>query len=226
MPRRKLLGSGGTIFHVINRGAVRQAIYPDNASYASFEQLLGEARERVGMRLLSYCLMPTHFHLVLWPRADRDLSKFMKWLTGTYAQRFRAREGTSGAGAVVQGRYKPIPVQCDRHFLILCRYVERNASRGGHVRRAEDWRWGSLWQRLAHVPTLTLDGWPVEEPSDWLSLLNQPQPAADLKAVRNAIARGRPFGSPDWRDAQIRRFGLPARPRGRPPKPGKANDGH
>jgi putative transposase len=54
---------------------------PDD--FAAFAGLLGEASERLPMRLLALCVMPNHFHLVLWPRQDRDLSRWMQWLLAT-----------------------------------------------------------------------------------------------------------------------------------------------
>jgi putative transposase len=97
------------------------------------------------MRLLSYCLMPNHWHLVLWPRADGELSDFGHWLTLTHTQRWHAHYHNVGTGHLYQGRFKSFPVARDEHFLQLCRYVERNPLRAGLVRRAEAWQWGSLW---------------------------------------------------------------------------------
>ena len=91
--------------------------------------------------------MPNHWHLVLWPRQDRDLSRFMGWLTLTHTQRWHAHRGTGGTGHVYQARFKSFPVQADEHFLTVCRYVERNALRAKLVKRAADWRWCSLWRR-------------------------------------------------------------------------------
>ncbi len=86
--------------------------------------------------------------LVLWPRRDGDLSRFMQWLTVVHVRRWHAHRHSGGTGQVYQGRFKSFPIQDDPHFLTVCRYVERNALRAKLVRRAEDWRWGSLWRRL------------------------------------------------------------------------------
>jgi putative transposase len=61
------------VYHVLNRANGRQTIFRQEADYEAFEQVLAEAGQRVDMRLLAYCLMPNHWHLVLWPRADGDL---------------------------------------------------------------------------------------------------------------------------------------------------------
>jgi len=84
--------------------------------------------------------------LLLWPRADGELSETMRWLTVTHTQRWHAHRNSAGTGPVYQGRFKSFPVQSDEHFLSVARYVERNAVRAHLVKRAEEWRWSSLWQ--------------------------------------------------------------------------------
>jgi putative transposase len=136
--------------------------------------------------------------------------------------RWHAHYQIQGTGHVYQGRFKSFPVAADQHLLTVLRYVERNALRAGLVRRAEDWRWGSLWRRQHPDPrpALALHPWPVPEPGDWVGLVNQPQTAAELEAVRRAVARGCPFGAPAWQEWTGRRLGLEftLRPRGRPRK--------
>ncbi len=121
------------------------------------------------MRLLAYCLMPNHFHLLLWPREDGDLSQFMRWLTVTHTQRWHAHHRTAGTGHLYQGRFKSFPVESDDNFLTVCRYVERNAVRANLVERAEDWRWGSLSARRAKADEERpqLAPWPIARPRDW-----------------------------------------------------------
>ena len=71
------------VFHVLNRANARATLFEKQEDYAAFERVLKEALERVDMRVLAYCLMPNHWHLVLWPRCDGDLSNFMGGLTLT-----------------------------------------------------------------------------------------------------------------------------------------------
>ena len=88
------------------------------------------------MRLLAWCLMPNHWHLVLWPRADGDLGRFVRRLTQRHTQAWHRRHGTRGQGHLYQGRYKAFLVQDDAHLLTVCRYVERNPLRAGLVAAA------------------------------------------------------------------------------------------
>ena len=131
MPRPRRAAEGDLIYHALNRANARLALFDNEDDYAAFERVLQQAVARFDMRLLSYCLMPDHFHLLLWPREDGDLSTFMRWLTMTHTRRWHAQHGTAGTGHLYQGRYKSFPVQSDEHFLTACRYVEQNAAAGG-----------------------------------------------------------------------------------------------
>src|SRR5689334_14021808 len=90
MPRPPRAAEGGLIYHALNRANARAALFETDEDYAAFERVLAQAVARHPMRLLAYCIMPNHFHLLLWPRADGDLSRFMRWLTLTHTQRWHA----------------------------------------------------------------------------------------------------------------------------------------
>jgi putative transposase len=144
MPRGPRNAPGGLIYHVLNRGVAREPLFHKDADYAAFERIIAETLKRFPMRILAYCLMPNHWHFLLWPQKDGELSAFMRWLTNTHTQRWHAHYHTSGTGHVYQNRFKSFPVQDDPHLLIAWRYVERNALRAGLVQRGEEWRWCSL----------------------------------------------------------------------------------
>jgi putative transposase len=209
---------GGLIFHVLNRGARKALLFRDAADFGRFEELLCRARARVPIRLLAYCLMPNHFHLVLWPENDGDLSTFMHWLTTTHSQNWHARGQTAGTGPVYQGRFKAFPVHNGPHFLTLCRYVERNALRAGLCGNAEAWRWCSLWHRCHNRNMLQCDPWPIPPPVDWLDELNKPREPG-LGELRTCVSRSRPFGADDWVQSLAVELGVTSslRSRGRPP---------
>lgn len=127
------------VYHVLNRANARLKIFSSDDDYAAWERILAEAIERFDMRVLAYCLMPNHWHLLAWPRHDGDLSRFVGWLTLTHTQRWHAQRGSGGSGHLYQGRFKSFPVEGDDHYLNVARYVERNALRAVLVRRAEQW---------------------------------------------------------------------------------------
>jgi putative transposase len=221
MPRRPRVSTGGLAYHVLNRAAGRGTIFESPADYDAFERVLAETHARLPVRLLSYCVMPNHWHLVLWPERDGELSEFMRLLTVTHTQRWHAHRHTAGTGPLYQGRFKSFAVQRDEHLRVVCRYAERNALRAGLVKRAEQWRYGSLYRRGLDDPVpwlLPLREWPVDVPGDWARWVNRAETAGELEALRRSLTRGRPFGSERWVALTAKRLGLRStlRPRGRP----------
>ncbi len=214
--------AGGYVYHVLNRANGRLPLFHKDGDYAAWERVLAEALQEVPVRLLAYCLLPNHWHLVVWPNGDGDLSRFTGWLTLTHTQRWHAHYDDAGTGHLYQGRFKSFPVQEDEHFLTVCRYVERNALRARLVERAEHWRWSSLWRRTsgrAEAQTILSD-WPVPRPDGWVEYVNDAQTAAEEEAVRRCVRRGQPFGDGGWVERAARDLGLEStlRPLGRPCK--------
>ena len=221
MGRPLRAAAGGIIYHVLNRANGRQGLFDGPHDYQVWEHALMEAQIQVPVRILAYSAMPNHWHLVLWPRHDGDLSRFMAWLTLTHTQRWHSQHQSVGSGHLYQGRFKSFPVQSDEHFLSVCRYVEGNALRAKLVKRAEAWQWSSLWRRT-RSPTQSqwLTNWPVVRPRQWVKWTNDPQTEEELEAIRQCVQRGRPFGKETWVQRMTRRLNLEStlRPRGRPKK--------
>ena len=220
MPRPKRADEAGGLYHALNRGNARAAIFHKEGDYEAFERILAEGLDRYEVELLAYQLMPNHWHLVLRSTKDGAMSNLLRWVTGTQTMRYHAHYHTSGEGHVYQGRFKSFPVQDDDHFYVVCRYVERNTLRAGLVERAEDWRWGSLWRWLQKTepdPRL-LSSWPVARLPNWVARVNEPLGEKELQAVRRCVRRSSPLGNEDWVESITRLLGLEStlRPRGRP----------
>ncbi|MBK8207721.1 MAG: transposase [Planctomycetes bacterium] len=147
MPRPVRFSPGGLLYHVINRGNGRATVFHNEADFLAFERVLSLACERHDMRLLAWCLMSNHFHLVAWPRRDGALPAFMQWLTTCHVRRYHRHY--QGSGHVWQGRYKSFPIEQGGHLLTVLRYIERNPVRAGIVTKAQDWRFGSaaIWAK-------------------------------------------------------------------------------
>jgi putative transposase len=193
-------------------------VFHTDADYHAFVALLDEACSRLPMRLIGYCLMANHFHLVLWPFADGDLSRWMQWLMTAHVRRYHRVHGSSGH--VWQGRFKAFPIQQDEHLLTVLGYVERNPLRAGLVARAEDWAWSSLAVRLRPEGGGILAAGPLALPDDWPAFVARPQTPAELDRLRRSVNRGAPFGDDAWRQRTATALGLVStlRPRGRPRK--------
>lgn len=219
MPRTARASQGGFCYHAINRGNARGKVFHKNNDYEAFVTLIGEACERLPTRVLTYCLMPNHFHLVLWPREDGDLSRWMQWLLTAHVRRYHRQYRSSGH--VWQGRFKAFPIQRDEHLLTVMRYVERNALRAGLVDRAEEWAWSSVrwWCEEWHWPSFLHEG-PVDRGRRWVSAVNRPMRQSELDAIRRSVNRCTPWGSKIWQVRTANRLGLESslRPRGRPRK--------
>lgn len=199
MGRPTRVDLGDYVYHVINRANGRMALFKSQADYADFEYLLNEIRESYEMRILAYCIMPNHWHLLLYPQKDGDLSKALHWLTTSHVRRHHSRHGTIGHGHLYQGTYKSFLVQEDHHFLTVLKYVERNATRAKLSKDAGSWRWGSAYRRLHGTrkeKELLAEG-PVELPRNYHAWINDPEPSEELKAIRYSVEKGVAYGSVD-----------------------------
>ncbi len=211
------------MFHVLNRGVARRTLFDKDPDFLAFERVLEEALRTRPMRLCAYCLMPNHWHFVVWPERDGELPVFMHHVTNLHVKRWKEHRLETGFGPLYQGRYKCFAVETERYFYQVVRYVERNALRASLVDRAERWPWSSLRRPERDDPAFPiLSAWPLPRPADWLQIVNQPQSEAELEALRCCANRGRPFGSADWVSRTAEQLGLEStlRPRGRPKKAG------
>jgi putative transposase len=188
--------------------------------FEAFVRVLTEAHERLPIRLFAYCIRSNHWHLVVWPRKDGELSEFMRWLTVTHTQRWHAHFHTQGTGPLYQRRFKSFPIATDDHLVTVLRYVERNPLRAGLVSRACKWRWSSLGRTCEGLLGPPLDEGPIARPVNWQEWVDEPQTEAELAALRRSIARGAPFGEQDWQKRTAHRLGLQSslKPLGRPKK--------
>ncbi|MBC7366244.1 MAG: transposase [Undibacterium sp.] len=143
MARKLRLEYEGAIYHVLNRGNYRQAIFGTVGAAAAFERCLFETCARSGWRLHAYVIMHNHYHLALeTPRGN--LATGMHWLQGTFATRFNRLRAERGH--LFQGRYQAILVQPGPALARVADYIHLNPVRAGlvPVAQAAAFRWGSL----------------------------------------------------------------------------------
>ena len=220
MPRTARVTPGGMVFHVLNRGVGRRSLFDNEGDYDAFERIIAETLDKCRMRICGYCLMPNHWHFVMWPEADNDLGLFMQRLSVTHVTRWQKRRQVVGEGHLYQARFKSFPVETEDYFYQVMRYVERNALRANLCGTAEDWRWGSLHASVRGTPEQRslLSDWPVPRPRQWVERVNRPQSDKELDAIRKSLVRGQPLGSPAWVRKTASDLGLEStiRPRGRP----------
>ena len=212
MPRIPRGQVAGHAYHVLNRGNGGAVVFHKESDYAAFLALLQTAKSKYPVRVLGFCLMPNHFHLVLQPATPNALSPFMQWWMTSHVRRYHRHYRSHGH--VWQGRFKSFPIQQDDHLLTVLRYMLRNPVRAQLVESVTQWPWSSLQH-----PTL-VDPLPVPLPADWLHWVEHPLFDHELTTLRTCLNRQAPFGSSDWLAQFTGMAGLDRtlRPRGRPRK--------
>ena len=90
----------GGLYHALNRGNARTTIFRKDTDYEAFERILAEALEHYDNQLFAFQLMSNHWHFVLRPNQDGEMSRFMRWVTATHTMRYHAHYHGSGEGHV------------------------------------------------------------------------------------------------------------------------------
>lgn len=227
MPRLPRPTGSALVFHAINRGNNRAAVFHADDDRLAFLAALAQTQRRYPFLLYSYCLMTNHFHLLLQPAADQTISRILQSLTVAHTCRYHRQQRSSGH--VWQGRFKSPVVQCDEHARIVLRYIEANPVRAGLVADPADYRWSSFaFHALGQADPLlsSLPGRAELAPTEaqrqqfWRRWVRTPLKEKELHRLRQSLVSGQPFGSADWVRTTAAELGLPlaTRPRGRPRK--------
>ena len=173
MPRALRSFEPNSVVHVVNRGNERRWLFDQPRDYDEFLRLVDVALNRRPTRVLAYVLMPNHWHMVLWPVDALELSQFLHYLTSLHAAQFRHLTGTTGLGHVYQGRYRSRVIDSDAQYARTLRYVEANPVRAKFVRRAEDWPWSSLTERLGTLRRVVDGPLLLPTPIEWTAFVNR-----------------------------------------------------
>ena len=170
MPRIPRGHLAGHAFHVLNRGNGGATVFHKDRDYTAFLDLLATAKAKHPVKMLAFCLMPNHFHLILQPARDAALSPFMQWWMTSHVRRYHRHYRSHGH--VWQGRFKSFPIQQDHHLLTVLRYVLCNPVSAKLVEQAVERPWSSL--RFPQLPDPSPVAGP-DDPTSWLdhSLLDQ-----------------------------------------------------
>jgi putative transposase len=131
----------GAFHHAMNRGHDGTDIFVGNKNKSLFFECLAEATAKMKIRIFAYCIMDTHYHLIL-ENTNGKMSEFMKRLNGHYGSYYRTASG--GKGYVFQGRFKSTLIDRDSYLIQSIAYLLRNPVRAGLVHNAKDYTWSSI----------------------------------------------------------------------------------
>jgi REP element-mobilizing transposase RayT len=140
VPRKPREEVEGGLFHVFARGNNKQPIYRDDVDRQTYISLLRRTVTRCRWRLLAYCLMENHVHLLV-ETPHPNLGEGMRELHSLYAQVFNARHGRTGH--LFSGRYGCVRIKTDEQLWTVARYIARNPVDAGLCAEPKEWPWGS-----------------------------------------------------------------------------------
>ena len=146
MPRGIRIITQNSYYHVVNRGNHKEKIFLNESDYGKYLQILKRYKRKYCIKLLGYCLMPNHVHMVLGLERTSELPKFMQCLTQSYAQYFNHKY--KSVGHLWQGRFKSMNIETNTYFLDCIYYVEANPVRSGLTTSPADYLWSSYKMRM------------------------------------------------------------------------------
>jgi putative transposase len=198
MPRRQRCLLPGVACHITQRGVDRRDTFSSDADRETYLTLLLQHLPEAGVRLLGWCLMTNHVHLVALPERADSLPILLRRLQGRYAQYYNARHGR--IGHLWQNRYFSCPLGAG-HLWAALAYIERNPVRAGLVPHPADYPWSSATAHLTlRDPLRLIDlDWFRAEPRcpNWRDLLHSGDPVESARLRRCTFA-DHPFGDPTF----------------------------
>lgn len=125
-------------YHIYNRGNNRQKIFLQEENYAFFVERVHKYFDPAEIEIIAYCLMPNHFHLLIYLPKEIDFSNVMRSFSNSYVRSFNNRYRRSGH--LYEDDYQPKCVDSDEYLTHLCRYIHLNPVKGALVSAPEEWR--------------------------------------------------------------------------------------
>lgn len=155
MPRGPRIILDNVYYHIINRGNQQQSIFLEDGDFNQYINILKSFKKKFGFKILGYCLMPNHVHLIVNTNQPSDLAKFMQGITQVYTISFNKKYNK--VGRLWQGRFKSMVIRKDNYFLECVYYVEVNPVRAKLVSSPADYRWSSYRERVLGIKNIILD---------------------------------------------------------------------
>lgn len=209
MPRNARVVAAGLPYHITQRGTNREDVFFSMSGRNLYLQLLRENLKPSGIRVLAYCLMTNHVHLVVVPDREDSLSTLMGRVNGRYSQATNILRGRSGH--LWQARFFSCPL-AGSHLWVALRYVETNPCRAGIVHRPENYLHSSaaahLLTGLDPTGVLDMDFWQRAGGADtWREMHGSEETEEQVLGLRRCTYAGRPYGEEDFLAEMEARFG-------------------
>jgi putative transposase len=191
----------GLAYHVTQRGTNRQKIFFSATHRKTYLGLLERNCADAGVRVLAYCLMSNHVHLVVVPERADSLAVLFRRVHGAYAQAVNAGLGRSGH--LWQNRFYSCPLS-EAHLWIALRYVEANPVRAGVAARPEQYRWSSAAVHLGdrkpeRAGALDIAFWERSGGVEtWREMHASAEGEQHVNLLRRCTYAGRPFGDEEF----------------------------
>ena len=219
MPRMARTVVAGIAHHVTQRGNRKEDVFFTAQDRRRYLELLKSYSEQHGLKILAYCLMSNHVHLVVVPKSENTLAATLKPVHLRYAQHVNWTHKLGGR--LWQGRYYSCPLD-DQHCLAAIRYVETNPVRAGLVKKAEEYRWSSAAVHTGQRsdPILSPFSKGESDTPGWSAWLAEKPSDEMMERLRLSTRTGRPAGSATFIERLEQTCGRILRPKpgGRPRK--------
>jgi putative transposase len=141
MPYRNTEFTKGQYYHIYNRGAGKSKIFYNEENYKYLIKLIEKNCQKYDVGIITYCLMPNHYHFLLQQLTDEPISKFINVIFNGYVQALNRQQNRTGT--LFEGRFKHILIDDWKYLIHLCRYIHRNPVKAGLVSKPEQWEFSN-----------------------------------------------------------------------------------
>lgn len=220
MPRIARAVAGGYPHHIIQRGNNRGQVFFDKDDRTKYLSLLKKYSDKWKARILVYCLMTNHVHLLIRPNEETSLCKMMQGVALCYTQYLNRKYKRTGR--LWESRYYSCIVEREKYLLAVARYIEQNPVRAKIVQEVDDYPYSSARSHINGIGDEILSDLLFEESQrkDYSQFIRTSISEEEIEEIRQFTRAGRPLGKEEFvgkMEAKFqRRFFL--RPPGRPKK--------
>ncbi len=175
--------SSNEYFHIYNRGVNRGTVFFSENNYSFFLARMGKYLDKNKVKVVAFCLMPNHFHMILQQIEVSGISQYLKSVCNSYVKAVNKEQNRSGH--LLEGKYKIKKITDDEYLLHLSRYIHLNPVRAGLAGNALLWKFSSYSEYVNHSrfpfvsPEVVLSQF--KDVSEYQEFVDNYQPAEKLK---------------------------------------------